>query len=487
MNRDLRNIGFNGIIYIISAFFSKGLNILLLPIYTSFLSVQEYGEVSLLVLFRSIMISILGLGQIVTIKKAYYDYEIGGRDFRPFFSTLLLGTFIIDLFIVLFFSFIGSYVFEEFFEGLDFWFVGFLILTSSILIVPYQLLLKLYQTRNQSIKFSLFEISLLGSEALISLFFIIILPLGTLGRVLGILVSTVSLFLITLYFIKKEVRVSFNKEVFKRNLKIGIPVIPHSLSAFVLNLSDRIFLNKTQGGLETVGVYSLGYQIAQITDIVSLAFIEAWSSYFMKYANKVNEYSKIIAKFSLYYVIITLVFSAVLSLFAKEIISIFFNESYIRAAGIIPIVILGYSIKNLYYLSNQQLIYKEKTNLLFASTGISALINLILNYLLIIKMDMGMYGAAFSTIASLIIMSIISFINGQKLFHIPYYTKKMAVLYFTFILLITSIYLVNNWNYSIVSKLGILLLFILIILIVIPKEDLQYSRKLINKLLTKRG
>jgi O-antigen/teichoic acid export membrane protein len=485
VNKDIRNIGLNGIIYLVAALLSKGLNVLLLPVYAKYLTVEQFGAVSLLLLFRSIMISILGLGQIVTIKKTYYEYQNDKRDFRTFFATVLLGTFVVDIIIICLFISIGNHIFNWFFNGVSFWDLGIYVLVSCLFIIPYQLLLKLYQTRNQSIKYSLFEISFMLLETIISLGLIIFFAMGTQGRVIGIFGSTLFIFIVALAFILKEVKHVFERETFRKTLIIGLPIIPHSLSGFILNLSDRIFINKALN-LEIVGIYSLGYQIGQIIDIISLAFIEAWSSYFMRYANKVKEYSSLIAKFSLYYIVLTLTISVTFSLFAKEIVLIFFDESFSRSADIIPLVIVGYAFKNIYYLSNQQLIFKERTNLLLMSTGISATINIILNYLFIILMNWGMYGAAIASIISFIIMSIVSYVNGQKIFYIPYYKKETLILYFAFCLIVTALYLYNEMSYFIWAKVLVNILFIVLVLIVIPKNDINYIRVKISSLIKRK-
>lgn len=485
MNKDLRSISINGIIYIIAALFSKGLNVILLPVYANYLTVEQFGAVSLLLLFKSIMISILGLGQVVTIKKTYYEYESAGRDFRTFFSTLLIGTFTLDLVLVILFTSFGEGLFELFFNGISFWEIGIYVLISSLLIIPYQLLLKLYQTRNQSVKYSLLEILYMTLDSLISLALIIFIAMGTNGRVAGIFGSTIIIAIIAVFLIKKEIKPSFEKNTYRKTLLIGLPIIPHSLSGFVINLSDRIFLNKALN-LEIVGIYSLGYQIGQIIDIISLAFIEAWSSYFMKYANKIKEYSVFISKFSLYYVILTLSISASFSLFAKELIDIFFDEKYEEAVKVIPLVVAGYAFKNIYYLSNQQLIFKEKTNLLLMSTGISAIINLLLNYLFIITFNWGMYGAAFASIISFIIMSVVSYQNGQKIFYIPYYKKEMVMAYGMFTFLLILLYSYQEIIDLLLVKIFLNLIFILALALLVPKGDLAALKNKILVLLKRK-
>jgi O-antigen/teichoic acid export membrane protein len=463
--KDIRKIGLNGTIYLIAALFSKGLNILLLPIYTRYLTVEEFGAVSLLLLFKSIMLSILGLGQIVTIKKTFFDYRQKNLNFKTFFSTVIIGSSAIGFLVTILMVFIGPAIFKSFFEGIGFYELGIFVLIACFLLIPYQLLLKLFQTRNESIKFSLFEISYMGIDSIISLILIIYFSYGTLGRTLGLFYSTVAIVLIAGFFVFKEVNFKFQLPTFKKTLIVGLPVIPHSLSGFVLNLSDRLFLNKVYN-LEKVGLYSFAYQIAQVIDVVSLSIIEAWSTFFMKYATGEEDKSRFIANFSVYFLSGIISICLLLSVFSYEFLIIFFKDQYAEVYYLIPIIAFGYALKNIYYLSNQQLIYKEKTNLLLLSTSIAAALNIFLNIILIIILDYGMIGAAISTVLSFLIMSIISFVNGQRLFYIPYYTTRMIMLFINFILIVVLSFFFN----LLITKVILILLGFIFNILVLPNK-----------------
>jgi O-antigen/teichoic acid export membrane protein len=478
---EVKKISLNGIIYLITAVFSKGLNILLLPIYAKYLTVEEYGEVSLLLLFKAILVSILGFGQVVTIKKTYYEYQREKKNFLTFFSTIVIGTLFLDIFLVVLFFFFGDIIFKYFLDGLSFFDVGIYVLLSVLVYIPYQLYLKLCQTRNESIRFSILEISYMLIDSLLSLFLIIIWGMGTLGKVLGMFLSSLLLLLFVFPLIKKEINFKFDTRVFKRTMIVGVPIIPHSLSGLILNLSDRIFLNKKYN-LEVVGLYSLAYQIGQIIDIISLSFIEAWSTFFMENANK-GDKKEIISKFALYYVAFTSIISLFFSIFSKEIIVLFFDERYLSAYTVIPLIALGYSLKNIYYISNQQLILKEKTNLLLLSTGIAAIINLVLNYIMIYALDWEMIGAAVSTIISLAIMSGISYVNGQRAFYIPYYKGDILVIFFILFISANSVYVYDYFSInSIALKIVIFILSISLILFITLKRDYKkIFRFIINK------
>ena len=98
-----------------------------------------------------------------------------------------------------------------------------------------------------------------------------------------------------------------------------MPIIPGILSAWILNLSDRIFIERFFSTTE-VGIYSLGYQISGLVLIFSVAFKKAYDPYFYKIANSRSLH---FAKRQLYntnfiFVIVLLFATFVISFFAKE-------------------------------------------------------------------------------------------------------------------------------------------------------------------------
>ena len=63
--------------------------------------------------------------------------------------------------------------------------------------------------------------------------------------------------------------------------KFTLPILPTLLSAWILNLSDRIFIDK-YFNMSDVGIYSLGSKISGSVLILFGAFILAYSHIFMR-------------------------------------------------------------------------------------------------------------------------------------------------------------------------------------------------------------
>ena len=169
----------------------------------------------------------------------------------------------------------------------------------------------------------------------------------------------------------------------------------------------------------------MGYQIAGLVLVFSIAFKKAYDPYFYKIANT-EEKKK--AKEKLYktnyvFILILLIVSFVLSLFAREGIMLFFSTDYYNSIQIIPVISLAYLISQNSALLNVMMYQKKKTMFVMYITLGSAVLNILLNYILIPRI--GIMGAAYATLISFFAVFVFSYLMAKKTFFIPYNWKKI--------------------------------------------------------------
>ena len=80
---------------------------------------------------------------------------------------------------------------------------------------------------------------------------------------------------------------SFDVGDLRPSLRLGLPLLPHALSAWTLRLADRwliVALIGLPAGQATaqLGVYALGYQLGYVVSIVLTSFNSAWAPYFYR-------------------------------------------------------------------------------------------------------------------------------------------------------------------------------------------------------------
>jgi O-antigen/teichoic acid export membrane protein len=464
MGRVCRLIKHGGI-YLIASALTKGITLLTIPIFTRYLTVEEYGIVSLLTVFQSILISVFSYGQIAVIKRSYFEYRKEKKDFKLFYSTVVFGTLFSNIVLSIIILTFGKSLFSYIFKGINFNRYALYVIGSAVLIVFYNLCLKLYETKDESIKYLLLEISNFILNIGLSLILILIFQRGSLGRIQAIFISSIIMFFVNMLLNSENLTLKWNKKIYIDTLKFGIPFIPHYIANFILNMSDRMFLNVVFS-TEIVAIYTVGYQIGQIVDLVASSIVIAWSTIFMDMANSDHDNKKDIARLSFYFFAGIVVISYILSIFSREIVVIISNDKYLEAYKVIPIVALGYIFKTIYYITTQQLIHIGRIKSLPISTIVAAILNIILNYFFIDLLKLGMIGAAIATNISFLVMMTIIWKTSQKYYYIPHKTKQIVtILLISLAFYIPTIFVnINNIIINIIFKFVLLCIYLLVMI-----------------------
>lgn len=158
-----------------------------------------------------------------------------------------------------------------------------------------------------------------------------------------------------------------------------------------------------------------------------------------------------------------------IGLFSREVIILMTSEDYIMSWTIIPILVIGFSFKSIYFFYvNIMLYFKEASKKLFIATIAGSFSDILLAYILIPYL--GLYGSALAfSIAKIITVIIVSNISksyadiGYKVIDmlkiiLPSLVFMAIGLFFSY----TKYTTVFNW-YNLVYKIIVLFIYILFI------------------------
>ena len=280
------------------------------------------------------------------------------------------------------------------------------------------------------------------------------------------------------FFIKKDLRLKFDKKWMKQLLAYGYPLIFANIAFWLFSAIDRWMLAYFSSVTET-GIYSIAFRLSTIVLFISLALGRAWSPYAMKLRAENTAYKEIYVNVFLLLIYIMLVAAGTLALFSGEIITLLLPESYAQSA--IPLTILCFSI---IFQATQQITIigitiEKKTHLQARIVWIAAFANFALNFFLI--PIFGATGAAIATLLSYLILTGSYFYFTQRLHPLPFNKKKIICFIIAGItLLITSIIGYNSdimWQFIAVKLLVAFMVFGLSAWL-LPFKQLQH---LLNK------
>jgi len=443
--------------YVIANFVTVGLAFLTMPIFTRLMSPDDYGIMSVFTSFEGIIAVIYGLGIKGAISRYYYEDK---NDFFNYLSSNIWLIFIISIGLTGIALALRNYLHA--FLNIP---LGMIYIALGIAIP--QAIFQLYQGYLQASKKSEKVASLNIFGALIStgLAILIMIQMSEeryYAKAIGQSVSAFVMFLLTFWFLRKQLHFRIKKEHLSYSIVFGLPVILHLLSQNILNTFDQIIINQLVGQHET-GIYSVAYKISMVQSIVSMAILQAWTPMFYDKLNK-EKYNDINALAKKYAFIVMLV-AVFLIFFAKEIIVILVDKNYYEALGIIPIIIISYFFFFLYTMYVNYAFYEKKTKSIAAITIIAGSLNILLNYLLIPKY--GYISAAWTTLISYIALFILHYVNVKWVIKVKRITNIRLFILPTVFLIILAImnYLISIQidSYFVSILLRILIYIVLLI------------------------
>ena len=178
---------------------------------------------------------------------------------------------------------------------------------------------------------------------------------------------------------------AFDKTLWKEMLRYCLPMIPASISFWIINASDMFFVQGMcegyagRSGNHWVGLLSAGYFLPQIITILGSIFYEAWQlSAVTEETDRQAFFSKI---FRVYASVLFCCVAGIIML--CQLLMRVFKAEYFDAWTFVPFLTLCSMLTCLnQFLNSVYVVYKRSTGSLFTMLA-GAVLNLILNYLLI--------------------------------------------------------------------------------------------------------
>ena len=452
----LKHTAKHTIIYSLGNLSSKLIGFVLLPLYTTHLSTTEYGMWGTLEAVMLFVATVFGFRLSTAMMRWYSteknDYKKKSIIYTAFISTVFVAIFInIALFpfrnqlSLLFFK---NYEFANYFP--------LLFLSASFEILNH-IAFDLIRIKEKSIFFVVITTLKLFTILILNIYFIVYLNMGIKAIIISQMIGSGLLTLLSLPFILKHVNWKFDFQLLNEMFKYGFPLIFTSISAMILNLSDR-FIIPIFHDYSDNGIYTVGYKIASVVNVVilqsfQLGFLPIAFNMFDK-PNAKRYFSKVLTYFSFILIIAVLA----LSLFSKEIIETFAkNQDYWLAYSIIPIICLTFVFKGIQYVFSLGLHYTKKTKYNAYIVLTAAIFHIGLNIILIPIFNI--YGAAITTVCSSLLMVILYYHFSNKFYRIDYEITKILKMLIVSILL----YLISLLTNDIIMYIAIIIKLLLII------------------------
>lgn len=418
----------------------KIFNLITLPLITGILTKAEYGIYDLILTLTTF---ILPVGTL-QIQAAVFRFLINEKSKKKKIKIVTNALFFITIssIVVLFIVFIC---------------MKKLIFSLKILVIVYYFLdiylniLKQIVRGNSENK--IYSKSIIIYSVVQLLFFLILVfvfKYGLVGLILSLIVGEVFsiVYIILRMNIFNYFKIKYiNKLEIKELLEYSWPLIPNSISSWIVSLSDRIIITFFLG-IEKTAIYAVANKLPNLFTMIQFIFNLAWqenASLNIKSEDSTEYYKKI---FERYLEFLTGMMSLLIVL-TPYIFKTLIKGNYLEAYNHILLLYLATVFSSLSSYLGGIYIAHKKTKEIGLTTIITALINILFNLLFINNLKI--YAASLSTLISYLFLFCYRIFDIQKIQKIKFSYRDIIknIFFLIIILLLCSIknYKINIFNF----------------------------------------
>lgn len=405
--------------YLLGQTLQKAISFLLLPIWTIYLTPSDYGIMGTLNAYTSVIHILLMFGIYAAVTRHYFDLKNDHEAQCRYVSSNFLFLATVSGIVLAILALFGRPLWERATpNAIPFSPYVILMLISCYGGLLYRLPYSLFQAQQKVLKCITFDLGGFFLSATLSLVMVVGWKMGVFGMLLGGCIAQVLIALIITGFLLKEWFVPrLEWQHISKTLVFGLPLVPHLLSGWALAFVDRVMLARMVPMAE-VGRYTLGYTLGMVMLMIVSSINEAYQPYYYNLmTSSPNPQPKILRIVSYYLTGLGLI-ALIGSMFAGEIVALLTPTRFHSSALYVPPILLGYFVVGLYYFVSSPIFYHKKTHVLPIITGIAAVLNIALNYLLIPRF--GAIAAAWNSLACYAVMLMIYYVIAQRQNSFPY-------------------------------------------------------------------
>jgi O-antigen/teichoic acid export membrane protein len=271
MSGYLRRLATTGAAYTAASILSKVIAVALLPLYTRYLTPEDYGAAE--ILFAAVVLAsiVVRLGLIEAILRFYYQEdeepaEVVRSSFAGLFWLSTLGA----LLLLPFAGPLSEALLDESAPGLVRIAIG-----GLWVLTMWEFMLTLFRLEERARAF--FVTMILNVLAAIALTVVLVVGLeeGARGLLLGSYAAGGAFVVALIVWQRRRLSLRFDRGLLRRLFRFGAPTMPAEVSLYLLNFVDRLIIVRSLG-LREAGLYSLAVKFAQAVNVLVRGFQLAW-------------------------------------------------------------------------------------------------------------------------------------------------------------------------------------------------------------------
>ncbi len=449
---------------------TKLIAFIMLPIYTTFLNPAEYGVIDYLDRITSMLTFLVIFGTDSAL--AFYYFESKDKKKKlDYVRSVMTFRLLIVLIIAIVFLICGGWLAQLLLDDANLYYLLYIAIGVMALDTVIALILTVLRYDFFTKKVVTFTILKMLLIAVFSYGFLAYVSPTIDGILYGRLVSVAIVAVLLIKPLLKFIKFTFNKQLLKEILIYAAPLVPASLAFWVIVNANSLLLEKFTSFHE-VGIYGSAVKFASLITLLTSGVQMAWRPFSMSLKDK-KDSPVLFAK--LYYGILLVgtmgvLMVATLMPWIIRMLSSEYHEAYQYVAILSAVTFLNF----FYMIISVGIFFTKQTKIISYAFGMAAVVNIILNIVLIPSYSI--WGSVAAYLISYLVAITYIFFKSQKLYHVPVSFGKMTFLFITSLLAVIAIVYIQESSIPDLNIIFAWLGFIVAILLSRVDKDLLKKR-----------
>lgn len=447
MNAKYKVLARNTAIFALGSVGSKLILFLLVPLYTNYMSADEYGIADLVFTIGEILVPFFSGGIFnAVIRFGISKNHKGENVLRNSYLVATLGSILL----IILTPVLGCF---HSISGWK-WFLSLYVISDIYSLIGLNYLKSKERNKSYAI-ICLVRAAVLGFANIILL---VVLKKGIEGYLSSTIISCIVTFALAVIAgdILSDLKQSQNdKKLLTEMLSYSAPLILNGVSWWVIHSSDKIMIELIVGSV-ALGIYSVAGKIPSVINIIVSIFTQAWDISSIKEIEDNSEttfFAKVFTLYSFTTFLVTMMAIAI----TKPFMSIYVGKDFRECWVYVPLLLVSASYGAIGSYFGSFYAALKKSRLSMYSTLFSAVLNIIINFSLI--PFLGIWGAVIGTLVSYIAVSVYRMVTVLKLINIPINILGFIMNYF--LVLVCAIIVSLDFHVYLSPLIVLILFFVL--------------------------
>lgn len=424
LGQRLKQLVSQGVIFGLTSSLQSALSFILLPLYTKYFSLDEFGGYNMLLVIAGLCNTIFYLGASSVLGRFYYDYREKSQDKEIVSAALWLsmlgGGILIGLALLL-----AQPISIHYLKDPSFSLPFVLCMIGNAMSYPVTTLTLLLRYKKKSLFYLITTLSGLLLNFAITISILMFTDIKVCAPFIGLICSNAIILTALIFNSRADLTFKVSKQYYKTEIVFGAQFVLSSLLAYAYGSLDK-FVIKEALSVADVGIYSLGFRIGSLYHIlIYLPFTLVWSPLRMEY-RKSEDNAFFIKKIATYYTIGSMIFIVACIVWGNDILAALFpQQEYAVSLQVFPLIMIGYLFYGWTDIFNFGVYVNNKFLYLSLVPIIGAFINCGLNILLL--PCFGVAASAYIYMFTYFVAAIMLYIISNKHYKLPMEWIKLAI------------------------------------------------------------